>query len=114
MKRSFKTKEEAVKLFRHFYDEAFDDERTNIAILNPDDNDTEWYYQKLKVQKCGESYYRVYSWRREINKNNDTPYDYNVYFYIETLDGQKIEDQNDVSEMQNYFNVFKYYDITTS
>lgn len=101
MRREFKTKEEAINLFRHFYNDAFDDKNTEIAILNPKDDGI--WEQKLKVKKYGEPYWRVYFWKEEANNKN-------VYFYLETLDGKTISDQYGADNIRNYFSVFNNYE----
>ena len=112
MIRSFKTKEEAMQFLFHFYTEAFKDKHTQSLSLSNEGHDR----PILKIKRYGEPLYRVF-----VVKNNyksTTSLDiksYEIIFGFESKEGQLIFDNSEeVCDVQNYFNVFKYYDSISS
>lgn len=108
--REFKTKEEALSFFRHFYDDAFDNENTEDVILKKKKYDK--YEIMLKIKTIGEPYYRVYGFSDKLNYDGiKAVFSYIVSFWLETLDGKTISDQYEADNMRNYFSVFDNYEV---
>lgn len=112
MKRTFKTKEGAMQFLFHFYTEAFKDNHTQFLTLSNEGLDS----LILKIKRYGEPLYRVFVFKN--NYKSMTSLDiksYDIVFGLETKEGQLIfDDSEEVCDVQNYFNVFKYYDSITS